>query len=132
MIADIFSNSHIRIKADPADAVLIVTWAGRQTEQTVMDGCMRIYECMKTLQRFDILNDNRHVIGDWREASQWVGTVWFPLMDKAGLKKFAWIKSPLDLPQASIDETLSSVDISVFPIRVFHDYQQGFTWLMKS
>ena len=132
MITDIFSNSYIRIKADSVDAILIVIWTGRQTRETVIDGCMKMYEFMRTLHRFDILNDNRHVIGDWSDASNWVGTEWFPLMEKAGLKKFAWIKGHLDLPTASIDETLSTVDLSVYPIKVFLSSQQGHEWLTNS
>ncbi len=131
MLSNIYSDNFIFIKTDTQDSVLLVTWIGRQTKESVIDGCTRIHSAMQDLQRFEILNDNRHVIGDWSEASNWVSAIWFPLMIKAKMTKFAWIKGSLDLTKASIDKTIETLDLSMFPVRVFNDYDQGHAWLKE-
>ena len=131
MIIDIYSDAHIRIKSDPLHSLLLVNWVGRQTHESVRDGCMKILEFMTMHKNYDILNDNRHVIGDWSVAAEWVGATWLPLMKTAGLHKFAWVNSSLDLSRVSINQAVSFTDPAELPVRVYTDYNQALDWLFE-
>ena len=131
MLTEIFNDSQVRIKQDSHHSLLMVGWIGRQSKDSVMKGCMKILESMVEYKCFDILNDNRHVIGDWSDASEWVGSVWFPLMQDAGLHKFAWVKGHLDIPKASIDKTLSFSPPNVLTVRIFAHYNNAMNWLLE-
>jgi hypothetical protein len=75
-----------------------------------------------------VLNDNRHVLGTWSEAADWVGEVWFPMMEKAGLKYFAWIFSPSSFSQLSARK---SVDVMKGKVttQFFIDIVEADRWL---
>jgi hypothetical protein len=67
--------------------------------ESVKQGCLTMWEMLKNNHCDRVVNDNTHVLGNWSEAAEWVGTVWFPMMEKAGLKYFAHVFSPSTFSQ---------------------------------
>ena len=105
---------------------------GRQTKATVMDGCWLIHQAMLQYQSFRILNDNRHVIGDWNSAAIWVGTIWFPRMEKDGLQRFGWVQNVVDQPKASTQMTLSTGQLNGDIVKLFKDFDKAYNWLVET
>jgi len=52
-----------------------------------------MWEILKINKSDRVVNDNTHVLGNWSEATDWVGNVWFKMMEQAGLKYLAHILS---------------------------------------
>ncbi len=75
-------------------------------------------DLMKKNNCSKVLNDNTHVIGNWSEAADWGGKIWFPAMQEAGLKYFAWIYSHSTFSQLgankSIDVMLGKITTQFF------------------
>ena len=74
---------------------------------------MIILELLKKNNCSKVLNDNRHVKGTWSEASEWVSDEWFPQIEEAGLKYFAWIYSPSTFSRMATNKTMASVNSNV-------------------
>ncbi|HEX8608685.1 MAG TPA: PAS domain-containing sensor histidine kinase, partial [Pedobacter sp.] len=101
-----YKDSTVSISYNQMDQRLDVDWTGFQTLRSVQDGCMRMLEILRKSRCQKVLNDNRHVLGTWSEAAEWVGKDWFPMMEKAGLRYFAWIFSPSAFSQLSAKKSI--------------------------
>ncbi len=103
-----YKDSSITILYNQQDDRIEVDWKGFQNFSSVQNGCMKMLEILKKNKCYKVINDNRNVQGTWSEAAEWVGREWFPMMEEAGLRYFAWIFSPSTFSQLSAKK---SVDI---------------------
>jgi hypothetical protein len=126
-----FTNDFINIEYDLAHDWLYADWIGYQTEATIKEGCTKMMEALIKFHLIKVLNDNTHVLGIWTPAVQWLGTVWFPQMEAAGLKQLAWIYSPSALSQFSTNETLKEISTSQI-IQTFYNVDDAKKWLSET
>ncbi|WP_207420753.1 ATP-binding protein [Desertivirga brevis] len=103
-------------------------WIGYQTKQTVQEGCMHLLDLVKSTGVTKVLNNNAKVKGNWSEAADWGSTVWFPLMEEAGIEFFAWIQSKDLFSQLS---ALKSVEMKSGEINIhfFDEMEAAAKWL---
>lgn len=87
-----------------------------------MLGLLKKNNCAK------VLNDNTDVLGNWSEAADWGGTVWFPEMQKAGLKFFAWVYSQNTFSKMAAHKSLD-IMVGNITTQFFTDLQNAKEWL---
>jgi PAS domain S-box-containing protein len=123
-----FKASFIEIFYDPEHKYMETNWVGFQNVDTVKAGCMEMLKILKCNNCFKVLNDNSEVKGNWSEAADWAGEVWFPMMEAAGLKLFAWIYSPSTFSALSAKR---SVDVKVGNVitQFFTGREDALDWL---
>ncbi|HEU4451916.1 MAG TPA: hypothetical protein VFR81_02615 [Longimicrobium sp.] len=124
----LFEDTFLSISLDP-EGWLHADWTGYQAVGTVQEGCERILSLMSEHGLQAVLNDNTNVVGIWSGASEWVAVDWFPRMNDAGLRCFAWVYSPTRFSRVSTDETLSFVDPDAVGVRVFLNVDDAKRWL---
>ena len=124
----LYRNDQIAIEYNAANDWIYVNWRGYQNYDTVVAGCTKILDLMKSLACYRILNDNTQVEGKWSTASKWGADVWFPAMREAGLKWFAWVYSPSVLSRLLTDKTVKQTNNPDF-IQVFDDIDLAKDWL---
>jgi PAS domain S-box-containing protein len=124
-----YKDDSITIIHNEAAARLDVDWTGFQDVASVKKGCMLMLKMLKYNKVSKVLNDNTHVLGNWSEAADWAGKEWFPMMEHAGLKHFAWIYSPNSFSKLSAEK---SVDVMLGNVvtQFFTDWQSAEIWLM--
>ena len=105
-----YQDEHITITYNQSQERLDTDWTGFQNMDSVQHGCMIILKMIIKNNCYKIVNDNTHVQGTWSEASEWVGEIFFNLLEDAGIKYFAWVFSPSVFSQLSAKK---SVDIAV-------------------
>lgn len=128
---DFFKNQALTIAFNDADHRLDVDWTGFQDLKTVQHGCLKMLEMLNRHQVSKVINDNSHVLGTWSDASDWVGEVWFPMMEKAGLKQFAWIYSPAAFSQLSAQKA-ADVAYGTVLTRFFTDIAVAREWITSN
>ena len=128
---DFYKNSSLTIVYNEAAHRLDVDWTGFQDLKTVQHGCLKMFEMLNRHKVTNVLNDNSHVLGTWSDASDWVGEVWFPMMEKAGLRQFAWIYSPAAFSQLSAQKA-ADVAYGTVLTRFFTDIKVARDWLESS
>ncbi len=123
-----YRSSSIEIQYNKDMDWLEVDWIGFQNFDSVQKGGMLMLEYLKKNKCDKVLNDNTHVKGNWSEASDWAGKVWFPMMQKAGLKVFAWIYSPSTFSALAAKK---SVDVMIGSVQTqfFYDRDEAIEWL---
>jgi PAS domain S-box-containing protein len=123
-----YKDDSITLFYNEAKQRLDVDWTGFQDLESVQNGGMLMLNMLKANEVHEIINDNTHVLGTWSDASDWAGTEWLPMMEKAGLKYFAWIYSPSAFSKLSAQK---SVDVSVgnITIQFFTDYALAEEWM---
>ncbi|HEY0899571.1 MAG TPA: PAS domain-containing sensor histidine kinase [Sphingobacteriaceae bacterium] len=126
-----YRDNHIEIRYNKATEMIYADWKGFQTFDSIMKGCLLILDLLKKNGCSKVLNDNTHVRGTWSDAAEWAGKQWFPLMEEAGLKYFAWIYSPSRFSQLSADKVMAETTPGSVVTRFFHDYIQGEAWLVN-
>jgi PAS domain S-box-containing protein len=123
-----YKDSTISIKFNALNQRLDVDWTGFQTLQSVQDGCMKMLEMLTQNKCRKVVNDNRHVLGTWSEAAEWVGKSWFPMMENAGLQYFAWIFSPSAFSQLSAKKSIDVKEGSVIT-QFFTEIKSAEMWI---
>ncbi|MES2828610.1 MAG: ATP-binding protein [Bacteroidota bacterium] len=123
-----YQDSHITIYQNQDRDWLEVDWIGFQTVDAVKSGGMRMLSMFKGSGLHKILNDNTHVEGTWSEASEWAGKEWFPMMEEAGLKYFAWVYSPSAFSRLSAEKAVD-VKVGDTVIQFFTEAEAARSWL---
>ncbi|MBC3538707.1 hypothetical protein ACFSC6_19870 [Rufibacter sediminis] len=124
----LLQEPHITIKLDLLTDILYVDWTGKQTEETVRDGCDKMLKHVASTRSTKVFNDNTLVTGNWSGAAEWGAKIWFPAMYKAGVHYFAWVLSPELYSQLSTKETLKYT-INGILILNFEDRDAAENWL---
>ena len=122
------SEPHITISYDVLEDILHIDWTGKQTRESVMDGCEKMLHYLTKHHCSRVLNDNTNFRGMWDEASEWGAANWFPRMHKAGCRLFAWVYSPDVYSKLSKDKTLS-YDIKGILVTTFESKDTALAWL---
>ena len=124
----LYQDNSITIVYQETEQRLDVDWTGFQDLESVKHGCLLMLDMLKNNKISKVINDNTHVLGTWSDAADWAGKDWFPMMEKAGLKYFAWIYSPSAFSKLSAQK---SVDVAVgnVIIQFFTDITSAETWI---
>lgn len=108
---------------------LQANWNGFQNMDTVLNGGLRIIDLVAKTKTKKVLNDNTQVLGNWGEASEWGATHFFPLMEKAGCKYFAWIYSPSTFAQLAAQKSVDIVMSTNLTTQFFSSREEAVSWL---
>jgi len=114
-----YNRVHSRIDAD---------WTGFQNLESIQQGCNRMLNMMVKNNVYKVLNNNIHVLGNWSEAIDWVAQEWFPAMQKAGLRYFAWVNSPSVFNQLSARKSVNALPDKM-TINFFTDVIAAEAWI---
>ena len=125
-----YSDSQITIQYNAEMKTLDVDWIGFQNYDSVKKGCLIMLDLLKKNNCAKVLNDNTHVLGNWSEAADWGGTVWFPEMQKAGLKFFAWIYSSSTFSKLAAHKSLD-VMVGNITTQFFTNIDEAKLWLQN-
>jgi PAS domain S-box-containing protein len=123
-----YKDEHITIFQDKDNDWLEVDWKGFQTVEAVKAGGLKMLEMLKAGGFDKVMNDNSNVTGTWSEASDWAGQEWFPMMDEAGLRYFAWVYSPSAFSRLSAEKAVD-VKIGNAVVQFFSDVSEARNWL---
>lgn len=104
--ATYYRDPHISINYNKTHNRLDVDWTGFHDMETVKTGCLLMLEMLQKNNSDRVMNDNTHVLGNWSEAAEWVGSIWFPMMEQAGLKYFAHVFSPSTFSQLAAQKSI--------------------------
>ncbi|MET3979745.1 PAS domain S-box-containing protein [Mucilaginibacter sp. UYP25] len=107
---------------------LDVDWTGFQDMTSVKNGGAQMLRMLAHNKVNKVFNDNTHVLGNWSEAAEWTGKEWFPAMEAAGLRYFAWVFSPSAFSKLAAEK---SVDLKVGDVvtQFFTDTAEAGSWL---
>lgn len=125
---DFYKNQALTIVYNEAANRLDVDWTGFQDLKSVQHGCLKMLEMLARHRTNKVVNDNSNVLGTWSDAADWVGEVWFPMMEKAGLQQFAWIYSPAAFSQLSAQKAADAAYGNVLT-RFFTDISLARKWI---
>ena len=100
-------------------------WIGFQNKESIMKSGEKILELLEKKKCSKLLNDNTLVTGPWQEAAEWTVTNWFPRMEAAGLKHFAWIFSPNIFAELSAKKAMPKTGV----VSSFNDFDDAEKWL---
>ena len=128
MLVRFYQESDVTVSWDPAHKWISADWRNVPSRETVLKGCEEILTLLTTMKSSLVLNDNRQITGTWVGASRWVAEEWFPRMIAAGLRKFAWIESPLcALSVVSAKSSMMKNEAGI--IRLFKSEHEAREWL---
>jgi PAS domain S-box-containing protein len=125
---DFYQDNNLSIKYNEAHKRLEVNWTGFQDMESVQKGCMMMLEYLKKHHCNRIVNDNTNVLGSWSEAADWVGNIWFPMMEEAGLTYFAHIFSPSTFSQLSAKKSIDIMN-GIITTQYFTDVKLAEEWI---
>ena len=122
----LLKDKNLEVTYDAENHILFCRWIGFQNKEKIMAGGNKILDLFKKKANCSkIFNDNREVTGPWQDAAEWTAKQWFPDMEKAGLKYFAWIFSENIFAQLSAKNAQPASDVG----KVFNSANEGVEWL---
>lgn len=125
-----YQDAHITIAHQKENDWLEVDWTGFQTVEAVKNGGMRMLDMLEANGLHKVMNDNTNVLGTWSEASDWAGQEWFPMMERAGLRYFAWVYSPSAFSRLSAEKAVD-VKVGNTIVQFFTDTESARSWLQR-
>ncbi|HEX8608817.1 MAG TPA: GAF domain-containing sensor histidine kinase, partial [Pedobacter sp.] len=123
-----YRDSTIAIRHDLSSGCINADWTGYQDLESVKAGCLKMLEILKKNKCRKVLNDNSNVLGTWSVAAEWVGQEWFPMMEQAGLQRFAWILSSSTFSNMSAKKSLNLQEGGVIT-QLFTSHQEAKHWI---
>jgi len=126
-----YSNEYLTIGCNHQQEWMEANWTGHQNFKSVQNGGLQMVTLLRSSGLKKVLNDNREVLGNWSEASDWAGKVWFPMMIEAGLQDFAWIFSPSIFAQLAAQKSFDVSDGKA-NVRFFYDIEEAKRWLKET
>lgn len=127
----IFSDEFLCVERHVNGNWLYANWIGYQSEDQIRKGCEIILAAVEKYGVKQLLNDNSNVVGIWTPAAEWVGGIWVPRIQSAGLTHLAWVYSPSRLSQVS-----TNIAIAHFPdaqlIKTFYNIGEANAWLLTN
>lgn len=127
--SDVFyQDASVMVSYNQEKNRLDVDWDGFQDLSSVKNGGMMMLEILKNTKVVKVLNDNTRVLGTWSEASDWAGKEWLPMMEKGGLRYFAWIFSLSAFSQLAAKKSVDLMQGDAV-IRFFTDIAEAEAWL---
>jgi hypothetical protein len=86
---------------------LYADWTGPQSLADLKAGSDQMVRLLHSKSADSVLNDNTRAEAIAGEAAEWLGRDWFPRIRRAGLQRFAWVRSPTGLTDGVIESTLA-------------------------
>ncbi|MCX2450205.1 ATP-binding protein [Pedobacter sp. PLR] len=123
-----YKDDSLTVSYNKVNHRLDAYWTGFNNKETVQHGAMVMLGMLRANECSKILNDNRAVLGTWSDASEWVGEIWFPMIEKGGLTHFAWINSNDVFCQLSAKKS-ADLYIGNVDIQFFGEIQSAEDWI---
>lgn len=124
----LYEDDNLRVFYNKLQNRIDARWTGFHNGESVQHGAMVMMAMLKANRCTKILNDNREVLGTWSDALEWVGKTWFPIVEKAGLRHFAWINSADILSQFSVQKR-ADMAIGDVVLQFFSEIQSAEDWI---
>lgn len=125
-----YADEQVKINYSKENKWIEADWTGFQNLESVQRGCLVMLDLLKKNKCTKVLNDNTHVVGNWSEASEWGGNIWFPQMQNAGLQYFAWVYSPSTFSQLAAEKSINIMAGSITS-QFFNDCKEAEMWLKE-
>ncbi len=125
-----YRDEHVSINYDKENKWIEANWKGFQNLESVQQGCKMMLDLLTKNNCAKVLNDNTNVLGNWSEAAEWGGNIWFPQMQHAGLQYFAWIYSPGIFSQLAAEKSVNIMTGSITS-QFFNDVKEAAVWLKE-
>lgn len=126
-----FTEDNLDIEFNSFHNWIYADWKGYHSYSSIRKGCELIFDLVKAKSCHKLFNDNRHALGDWQEATQWIVTEWMPRMEEIGLQSVAWMLSPSNIHRATAQEIFVSLETKS-QVQIFNDYYAAKNWLKSS
>jgi signal transduction histidine kinase len=123
-----YEDNTITLSYNQSQKRIDAIWKGFHNLESAQRGCLRIQDMLIKNRVHKIFNDNAYVLGNWSEAVEWVAHEWFPAMEKAGLRYFAWIDSPSVFSQLSARKSVDMLPANI-TMRFFRDATSAEVWI---
>ena len=123
----LYKAPNLEISFDQSTRILYCNWIGFQEAEIIYQGGDIILDLVRELSITKVLNDNSRVTGPWLSATEWTARKWFPAMIEAGLKYFAWIKSPDIFADESAHRAMHGMHV----VKTFDSYREAYDWLRE-
>lgn len=124
----LYEDDNLRVFYNKLQNRIDARWTGFHNGESVQHGAMVMMAMLKANGCTKILNDNRELLGTWSDALEWVGKTWFPIVEKAGLRHFAWINSADILSQFSVQKR-ADMAIGDVVLQFFSEIQSAEDWI---
>lgn len=126
-----FGDVYLILEYSTATHWVYCNWLGTQTYQQVTAGADA---CLAALQEHKcayLLNDNRHVIGSWDFAVDWVVASWAPRAIEQGLTHIAHVFSPEGLATISAEYMYDGIGPDLH-MHLFNNMEEAQAWLYRA
>lgn len=128
VLTNSFDKVYLTIELDKVNHWIYNNWVGVLPTDKVIQGCQATIDFLGKNPCPHMLNDNRHVVGSWSGANDWIAQHWVPQALTLGLRRFAHIVSPGIFGQASAAELVTRVGTQL-EMRLFQDVELAQAWL---
>lgn len=116
----------------PEHRCLQAKWLGHHDAESARLGCQQLLQTVYQTSSTRLLNDSSEAFGDWKETSIWIGAIFVPQLQQAGVESIAWVNA-MDWPARNC--VASSLQYMPKPFVASFDFDQmeeAKSWLLQA
>jgi hypothetical protein len=125
-----FGKTFLVTEFDQRNNWIYNDWQGLLSLEGVIQGSLGVLDILQHTHCPYMLNDNRGVLGSWKQANEWIEKEWMPQALAAGLRYHAHMVAPGVFGQASAEDMHLRVGDS-FQMRLFEEPEEAQAWLRQ-
>ncbi len=123
----LLKRKSIIVEYHPEGNYFYFNWIGYHNKDSIIATGKELLQEFVAKDSSKIINDNTMVKGPWQQAAEWTASEWFPAMEKAGLKKFAWIFSKDIFAELSAQKAMPDAGY----VKSFDNPELAKEWILK-
>ncbi|WP_324672119.1 hypothetical protein [Hymenobacter sp. GOD-10R] len=112
---------------DRASQCIYAEWKGPHDATSVVAGCSAMRQSLAKQPCAKILDDSRQITNNWDEVAEWVGTDFFRILSKQGVRYFARICPTDPASRQSVKRTFQYA--KHMEVALFDDVASAYAWL---
>jgi nitrogen-specific signal transduction histidine kinase len=124
-----YEDDFIRLSYHTQGAFIEAVWKGVQTYESIAMGGKLMIDLVKNTNAAKVLNDNSLVVGNWADVSNEGRDIWFPALEQAGVRRFAWVQSAGAFSRLAAKHSVNTA-VGMIELAFFDSRDEAHTWLL--
>jgi hypothetical protein len=127
----LLDSASLMIYHSPEHDYLLAKWLGHHDAESARLGCQQLLQIVHQTGSTRLLNDSSEAFGDWTEVSVWIGAVFAPQLQQAGIRSIAWVNA-MDWPARNcVATSLYYIERPFIASFDFDQAEEAQRWLMQ-
>lgn len=124
-------SASLMIHHCPERHYLQARWLGHHDSESAHRGCQQLLRMVYQTGSLLLLNDSSEAFGEWQEVSTWIGAIFVPQLQEAGIESVAWVNAMDGPARSCVASSLYYIERPFVACFDFDQVEEAQSWLLQ-